>query len=276
MSVRSLKARILVAAALWIVIALSVGGYAISQVYNTSALRQLDRRLTGQLDLLSVAVARAPDNPDERMTSPEFARVYSGSYWQAENGSSIIHRSRSLWHDNLELPGDQARIIDGPRQQTLRVLTRQLTTPHGQDWRLGVAVDLVNLEQEMQAFRRSLLFAGGILTLVLVVSALLVLRAALKPLAKLRDGVSTGAAEMMPEDFPDEGRRWSLISRKPSIAMHVCASTEECKRLISPMRSKRRQRSCGTGLARLGSAIPWTSTFRKPPSHRLPMLHNLI
>ncbi len=181
---RSLTFRVLVGAGVWIALSLGLGGYAVVEVFRASALRQYAAGLSEELDLLSVAVARNPDAPGARMTSPAFARVYSGLYWRASTGGATL-RSRSLWEHRLpESPIGAAR-IPGPDGQVLRVLTRAVTTPDGAPWRLSVAGDLASLEADLKSFRGALAIAWAVLTLTVTVAALLVLRVAVVPVAEM-------------------------------------------------------------------------------------------
>ena len=207
----SLTVRVLLGAAVWIVIALSAGGYAIFDVFRTSALRQFDQRLEQELDLLSVAVARAPDALRSRMTSPGFARVYSGDYWLAEREDGTVFTSRSLWDARLPIDGADGlisrRFVPGPDDQRLRLLARRLTAPDGTAWRIAVASDLALLDRETVAFQQGLLLSGAWLALALIVAAALLLRSALWPLRELRRAVraqKSGDAVSVPKAFPSE------------------------------------------------------------------------
>ena len=159
----SLRVRVLVGAVIWILVAVASGGYAVVEVFRDSAMRQFDQKLEQELTLLSVAVATAPENPSQRMTSPAFARVYSGFYWQAER-DGMQFKSRSLWDQVLEIPTGQGMVRSeaiGPDDQNLRLLSRNLRAPDGVRWQLTVAADLAKLEEQTALFQRGLLPAAG-------------------------------------------------------------------------------------------------------------------
>ena len=189
----SLTLRVLVGAVIWVAIALGAGSYAVLDVFGTSALRQFDERLRAELTLLSVAVVRAPDAPQRMMTSPNFSRVYSGLYWQADRPNQASLRSRSLWDQRLVIspPGHQMTpsMAEGPDGQSLRILARRVTALDGSDWTIAVAADLATLEQETELFQRGLLPAAAWLAGALVLAAILLLRSALGPLGRLRRAV---------------------------------------------------------------------------------------
>ncbi len=205
----SLRVRVLVGAVIWILVAVASGGYAVVEVFRDSAMRQFDQKLEQELTLLSVAVATAPENPSQRMTSPAFARVYSGFYWQAER-DGMQFKSRSLWDQVLEIPTGQGMVRSeaiGPDDQNLRLLSRNLRAPDGVRWQLTVAADLAKLEEETALFQRGLLPAAGWLAAALIAAAVLVLHAALSPLKHLREAVRGLRAEdagAITQSFPSE------------------------------------------------------------------------
>lgn len=207
----SLTLRVLIGAMIWIAVALGAGGYAIFEVYRTSALQQFDQRLESELTLLSVALERSRSDPGALMTSPSFSRVYSGLYWDAERDDGTAFRSRSLWDANLPLelagPSLEYRDISGPDDQQLRMVSRLLQTPDAEMWRIAVACDLATLSAQTAVFGRSLLIAAGLLALALIAAAVLLLRTALAPLGRLRTAVQAQRqtqAEVIPSAFPSE------------------------------------------------------------------------
>ena len=191
---KSLTLRTAIAALLWITLALGTGGWVILNVYSASAARQFDQRLEAHLDLLTAALAASPSSPEARMANPKFHRIFSGLYWQAASNKGDVYRSRSLWDSELvfELPGSDEIHIDasGPDGQSLRLLARTLEDTTNGPWTLAVAADRSELEQDYRAFQRTLLLSSAILALALLGAAILMLRAALSPLNKLRRAVA--------------------------------------------------------------------------------------
>lgn len=211
MKSRSLIVRTTMAGTVWIVLALAVSGWAILSVFNGSAARQFDTRLTAHLDLLTGAVASSPGSPDGRMSHPDFGRIYSGLYWQAEEMGGSLYRSRSLWDGELVFTitdgPDFVTSLPGPDDQSLRLMARRLTAGDGGDWIVSVAAHTGGLEAERASFRNSLLLAFGLLCFVLITMALVMQRAALSPLSKLRKAVlerHTSQTDLRPEDYPLE------------------------------------------------------------------------
>ncbi|WP_282609558.1 sensor histidine kinase [Pelagibius sp. Alg239-R121] len=190
---RSLTARVIVASLVWIVVALGAGGWVIKEVFHTSIVRQFDVRLEAQLELLTASIAKSGEDPADRMSNPDFERVYSGAYWQAESGEGRLYRSRSLWDASLPVTlTDADRGTDraeGPDGKKIRLLTRMLSTPDQQLWVLAVGENEDALQEEFAQFQRTLLIAAAVLGVALLAAAFLLLRTALLPLKELRRAV---------------------------------------------------------------------------------------
>lgn len=194
---RSLTARAILASFIWIVVALGLGGWTISELFRDSTTRQFDENLKAHLDLLSAAVASSPDDPKSRMTNPDFERVYSGAYWQVSAGERILYRSRSLW--DAELPdfppsldgADTTTGTVGPADEPLRLSSRLLVLPARGPLVLSVALDVVSLQAEIAQFARRLIYFALVFAGLLLVAALFLLRAAFAPLTTLQQAVAS-------------------------------------------------------------------------------------
>lgn len=211
MNRRSLALRAVLAALLWIALALGMGGYTILNLYFDSASRQFDARISAQLDLLAASIIRQHEvAPESQMTEPAFSRVYSGWYWQAENKNSDLLRSRSLWDLTLQLPEQTEPIMQvtvaGPDNQELRLLSRELMVGE-MTWNLAVAADWSGLNDEFAQFRRNLILSGAAIGGVLLLAAVLMMQAALRPLEHLRRAVAerhSAGAGRIDGAFPSE------------------------------------------------------------------------
>ncbi len=208
---RSLTARTFIAGLVWIAVALGVGGVVIMKVFEASAVRQFDAGLEAELDLLTAYVTRSDQSPSGGMSNPDFRRVYSGTYWQAEAQSGLFYRSRSLWDTVLPVfetnPVMARADIKGPDGQRLRMLSRTVVVPGKESWTLAVAQDRSTLKYEMIQFRRTLWIAAAIVGAILLAAAFLLLRAALRPLKQLRRAVlerQSGNTDLVSGKFPTE------------------------------------------------------------------------
>jgi len=96
----SLRARLLVTALLWIVIAIPVGGIALALSFRAVVAEGFDDRLRATLLML---IGATEMTPDDRVTiarplgDDRFDQVYSGWYWLIAPEGDTPLRSRSLW-----------------------------------------------------------------------------------------------------------------------------------------------------------------------------------
>jgi signal transduction histidine kinase len=142
---RSLATRLILAASVWGLIVLVLGGAGLAWHYRQTVLRQLDRELLVVLDTLTAQIELGPDGRPYLASSPSdprFALAFSGRYWQISlEGACVSGRagpalvaSRSLWDTPIlwppegcpaalaERPGTvQHANIPGPDDQALRV-----------------------------------------------------------------------------------------------------------------------------------------------------------
>ena len=133
----SLSARLIVAAAVWTLLALLIGGFVLSGLFRASVQGDFDARL--KFDLDGLIAAAEPDSSGrvslhERFSDPRFERVYSGWYWQIvpEQPKGDIRISRSLWDKAIRLTNFQMRggiawgHGIGPEDQRVRVVARRI------------------------------------------------------------------------------------------------------------------------------------------------------
>src|SRR5262245_2469304 len=140
----SLTFRLIAGAAIWTVLALVAGGFALSEIFRNTVESSFDAQLTFNLDgLIAAAEADVEDHVtlEGRFADPRFERIFSGWYWQIEPTQPIDtelqpQTSRSLWDQTLS-PGQLSQganssvwgYADGPDQQRLRVLMRRIALP---------------------------------------------------------------------------------------------------------------------------------------------------
>jgi signal transduction histidine kinase len=235
----SLRARLAVAALLSITLALLVAAVSLVALFERHAERRIGAELTSRLNHLAAAVQIAPDGsvgvaPPPQ--DPRFDTPLSGLYWQiddlsADRRSVGLLRSRSLWDTALALPADRlpagtvhAHVLAGPDGQRLMVRERSIRldaatggtgggTGDGsgrvgtRTLRLAVAQDRAELVAARNDFAADMLPYLGVIALVLGLATWVQIRAGLAPLERLRRAVyavRAGAAERLPEHYPDE------------------------------------------------------------------------
>jgi signal transduction histidine kinase len=220
-SAGSLRVRLLLAAAISILVALALAAFGLAFLFQRHVERWLDSQLEVQLDELTAGLRRAPAGGGIEVgkppPDPRFEQPLSGLYWQIEpKPAGPVLRSRSLWDFEIVLPDipvdaspHHAR-LPGPSGATLYVLMRHVALPAtlgGGSALIAVALDASELKSAVWRF------AGALAPLLLLVAALLIAASwvqvgvGLRPLAAMREalaGIRTGARKRLGQDFPDE------------------------------------------------------------------------
>jgi signal transduction histidine kinase len=221
MSWRSLRTRLLAAAAVSIALALSLAGLGLAALFERHATRQVEQGLDlilGQLLAHLETDSQGRLRVDPAPPDPRFDLPLSGLYWQVQDeGRHSLLRSRSLWDQVLGLPGDalpdgglHRHRLPGPDGQSLLVLERRVLFrpgPESRPLRAAVALDRRELAQARRAFAADLVPYLAVLGVALVLAAGVQVRVGLAPLDKLRLGlkaVRSGAERRLPGEGPDE------------------------------------------------------------------------
>lgn len=212
----SLRWRLLLAAAVAIMIAMVVSWAVMGLLFSRHAQRSVVAELTREaLEIVAGLQVTAAGVPQLEVQSsdPRFDRPSSGRYWQASTSVGAA-RSLSLWDETLPSPGTldahrwQTREIDGPFGQRLIVLERVvLLDPDGTPVTVQVAQNLSDLEAGAQAFRRELGLFLSILWLALVSAAWLQVKLGLTPLARVSTALSSlqqNPAARLDDSHPSE------------------------------------------------------------------------
>jgi signal transduction histidine kinase len=210
LSLGSLRARLLLAALSWVVVAIPLGGVALALSFRSVITEKFDDQL-GSLLLLLIGSAEATPAGEigiaRPLADPRFQQAYSGWYWVIRSGDRQVLRSRSLW--DLAFYADVAPISATPRLRTirdslgadLRVLQQTVALPGvPSPVTFAVAGDLASLHEEARAFNRLLWFwllaLGAGLALAVVTQVSL----GLKPLRRVAaevEHIRTGDARQL-------------------------------------------------------------------------------
>lgn len=218
----SLRARLLVSAALFLTAALLVAAFLLTLLFERHVTYWIDRQLESHLEQLITSIDRTPEGAiavtgkpaDSRFQTPQ-----SGLYWQVVFDDGTVQRSRSLWDFVLELPEDPGidsqihqHSAQGPGGQTLYLiqktveLPQRLGRPKG---RFAVALDKAEVDAAVWRFAGALAPFLLLLGLLLVAASWLQVGLGLKPLASIRSRVEqirTGHEKRLGGDFPTEVR----------------------------------------------------------------------
>ncbi|MGH6889555.1 MAG: sensor histidine kinase [Rhizomicrobium sp.] len=225
----SLAGRLIAAAAVWILLGLLVGGYALSGVFRSTVQGDFDARLRSDLDEMIAAAepnAEGAVSLQNRFADPRFERVYSGWYWQitpeGTKGPLAISTqiSRSLWDRTIKTTDSRISHSTtwghgvGPEGQRLRFVAQRIEfplqpgTPKGgtRAYSFMVAADVTEVESEVAKFNGTLIWSFAILGLGLIGAIFLQVRIGLQPL----DRVSTALARIR------DGKAQRLVGRFPA------------------------------------------------------------
>ena len=226
----SLARRLLIGAAIWCLIVLAGGAFALSALYRAQTIRLLEEDLDATLVTLSRAVEYSPDGQlvtdDAKLPADRrYETPLSGRYWvivslRPDGSFGRDERPSSLWDSDPPIPPDlKSRALaspgvsvfadaEGPNGETLRVGVRAIRLETGrQPVLLMAAADRYATDRGAQRFLLLLIgamlaLAGGVL-IALVVQIRLVLR----PLERVQADVAAvreGQCTRLDGEYPLE------------------------------------------------------------------------
>ena len=213
----SLNRRLLVAAAVFITLALVVAAIVIGFVLHRFVQGQIDQRLDTQIVFLSSMITAGDDgvialagNAD----GPPFDRRARGWYWEVIGPGNIL-RSRSLQGASIDVPevrrptrGEHPAPADGlgPGNAALHFRIQQATAGRTQVTIL-VSAPRSAVSGPLREAMTTLAISLAVLGLALVLAIVLQVRLGLRPLGQLREAVAdvrTGRSERVPAEQPLE------------------------------------------------------------------------
>ncbi|MBI5319481.1 HAMP domain-containing sensor histidine kinase [Bradyrhizobium sp.] len=212
---RNFRTRLIVGAALWIVVGQCITGLILASMMRGVVISQLDHDLRDHTDeiagLVDIDEQRAPVVLRE-ISDARFRPARSGFYWQVQQQSGATLRSASL-QESLFLPDgpssavSQPAIVEGPtgsmRLMTKLVHLHQLNEPV----EVRVGADERLIDEEMARFHLSLTASLGIIGLGLFAAAYIQIAYGLQPLTRIRHAVAavrSGRTQQLPVDLPAE------------------------------------------------------------------------
>lgn len=211
---RSLRRRALYGAALWSALSVAVGFFALLTFFNNLSAQRFDASLLDQHRQVVIALGNSGGDGglmEVYLTDPEYARTYSGRYWQLDGPDGEVLTSRSLFDAVLAANGPATETPafwnapgpDGP----LRGVAQRVTLEDGGEWVVRSAASLSALALERSLARRSLFTAFALVGVLIVAGGLLQIRAVLKPLGELRADVARrweAGEALEPGTYPEE------------------------------------------------------------------------
>ncbi len=211
----SLSRRLILAALVWLLLLLAVGGGVLAYAFRASLEREFSYRLDAILKTMIASTEVGPDGT-VRMVRPmgdaRFDRIFSGWYWQITGPDGRQLRSRSLWDSAIATTAGgsdmETRRVDGPNGEPLLVVERDLRYPgNANPVHLLVAADLREVSSGVRRFDLLLVTALGLLGIGMAVAIVIQVRYGLRPLrtmaADLED-VRSGDATRLAGKYPPE------------------------------------------------------------------------
>jgi signal transduction histidine kinase len=214
---RSLRLRLLIAAACWVGLTLLITGAALFYLFRSSVERDTRADLEASLDRLVALIVPEADAPvlREALPDPRYELPYGGIYWQVQDlDGRTIDRSRSLWDYMLPTPADtgndQLVTLAGPENQAVAALIRRAdfdTAEGPKQYLVTIAEDRSILDQTISQFGGDMAVTLLFLGLATMAAAWAVVHVGLSPLDAVRRGVEAirrGATNKLADNYPTE------------------------------------------------------------------------
>ncbi len=192
----SLRRRLIVIAAGWILVLLLAGGFALDRALTNLVEDNFDEQLEYMLTAMVASGEIGPDGEvlfyralgDQRFLEPN-----SGLYWQISGDGHEPWPSRSLWDRTLDLRADHVdndvHFYDSDQfgDEPLRVVERTVILPESDTrWTFAVASARDELDAQIARIRSILVWSFAVLGLGLFIMAALQSYLGLRPLARIR------------------------------------------------------------------------------------------
>jgi signal transduction histidine kinase len=215
---RSLRARLIIGAVIWIAIGVYASGIFIAELFRQFATSLVESELRTEMEelatLIDVDAAGFP-HLARPLSDPRFGQDGSGFSWQVSRaGKSLI---KSLSSSTTELPvADDPLEANEVRKLTLdgplgpMIVYERLFLPEESllpPFRIQVGAELMVIERMAPTFEIPLTVSLVLLALALGAAATLQVSFGLRPMSRLRralGAIGSGSADKLPSDFPSE------------------------------------------------------------------------
>jgi signal transduction histidine kinase len=213
----SLKLRLLLAAALGIVVSLPIAATAYFLIFQRYAEQLAARELENDFVQLVSGVRIDPQGKIVAraiLSDPRYEKPYGGLYWQIDEQGQEPLRSRSLFDADLPDPSKPERkveLIAGPNGIALFAFHRDIALPlgegKGRHLQITLAVERTDIDEAALSFRRDLSIGFAILSMALLACSLAQILLGLKPLQDLQADVAAvheGKSKRVGGTYPQE------------------------------------------------------------------------
>ncbi len=213
----SVTRRMIGIAALWIVVLLLAGGFALDRILTRTVVDNFDDQLEYNLNAMLIAAEIGPDGEvylNRALADQRFFEAYSGLYYQISGPGFEAFPSRSLWdrrldpsiqHNDEDIHVRNSYEFDG---EPLRIVETDAYIPESDvRWRFQVAQSREELDSQIRDLRTTLIQSFAALGLGLILMAALQTLYGLWPLRRVAKEVAairTGQRQRIDPDFPRE------------------------------------------------------------------------
>jgi signal transduction histidine kinase len=215
---RSLRARLVIGAAIWIAIGVSAAGIFIAALFRQFANDLMEGELRKHLDELVMLI----DVDDEGfphlyrpLSDPRFTEFGSGLAWQVTRSGKVLIKSLSASTQDVPVPNDplatkDIRKIMLPGPQGSIVTFERLLQPEGSTQpplRIQVGAESAVVDRMLPTFTVPLALSLVLLGILLIAAAILQVQFGLQPMTRLRralGAIGVGKAAKLPGGFPSE------------------------------------------------------------------------
>lgn len=236
----SLAQRMMIIAAVWIMVLVLAGGLALDQALTSLVTRNFDEQLGYILTAMVGSTEIGPDGEvffNRPLGDQRFMEPNSGLYWQISGKHHEDYPSRSLWDRSLKVGADHfdntPHVYDSTQfeGEPLRVMERSIILPGSETvWLFTVAERRSELDGQIKRIRTILLESFAVLGLGLLLMAAIQSLYGLSPLRRVRLALqhmrSTGASRM---DAPLPREVQPLVEELNSLLAHNERQAEEAR-----------------------------------------------
>lgn len=214
---RSLRARLIIVATIWVAVGVAVAGVLLSAVFREFLVEQFYDELHVHLDELQALMefdANGQFKLQRPLSDPRYVAPLSGFYWEIQKDGKVLARSTSLEGPMLEVPADSGadaqvhtHSIAGPTGELLIAERLRWLDAGKQPLRIIIGTDRRILDHELEKFNKVLLWSLGAFALSMIGAAVLLLLYAMAPFAHLRTALAKvrgNAAPNLTGKFPEE------------------------------------------------------------------------
>ena len=215
---KSLRARLIVGAAVGIAIGVYAAGIFIAELFRQFAIGQVESGLRTDIEELTALIdidAAGFPHLARPLSDPRFGQANSGFSWQVSRAGVSLTKSLSASTVELPIPGDplQANEI---RKLTIEaplgpIIAYERLSEPGENalppLRIQVGAELSVIDALAPTFNIPLSVSLALLALALIVAATLQISFGLQPMSRLRralGAIGSGSSDTLPSNFPSE------------------------------------------------------------------------